>query len=552
MKYLYLFMVLLAIGRPIVAQDTTISKAEYNALLMMQQNMAAQNNMLKKDLVFLKKAVWEAQIALQLLQEVKGFSPNQQLLDDTAVTRLLYRIELEEQEAKDPNFYAKTNQSQAKTKEMQLYYSRLVQKIMSAAQTHSNPKIAALLAKEAYVFYMVYPNVYTRAAIYQTLLNAHNRLDSNFNKTTIAGAQPIDFYAGKSNEIYTRYADGKVAVWSGLSPFKPSAKADFLPTYQNSYSVATRYDGSVLTARQNAAKRMQIWQTKNGIDTLLYEEKPSNNKKEAKVTAVSFAPHSDLVVIARGENYFLLDWQAQQVRPLTQAAGRQPQLIWSSDDKYMLFFEPQSQFLQIWDSQSGQRDTAWENKIRQSHEPQKLRITAISASSTHWLIAAHDGTLRYWARQPQAELNVWQLQTPAIDKIQLSPNAAFAALRSEKGKIQLLELPTNDNPSNINIITYNIPAPNNCNLLFSSNSRQLYTIAPKTQEIAIWATDMFDYAKQICNCTQANLDDATWRKYIGSDAPEDAAPYIKMPDNRRRSPSTTCPNTSSTISNNQD
>jgi hypothetical protein len=556
MKYLYVLIILLAGYRPILAQDTTISKAKYTELMLMQQNLAAQNNMLKKDLSFLKKAIWEAQITLQLAREFNGFSPNQDLLTDTTVARLLYRIQLEEAEARDSNFYAKTSQDEAKMKEMQLYYSRLVQKIMSGARAHRNPKIAALLAKEAYVFYLLYPSIYTRAGIYDMLLDVHFRLDSSFNTAILPLEQSdkrpkaLSFHAGGKNEIYSRYADGQAYLWSGLAQFAAEPKSVFLPKLDNTLAIATQYDGSIVAARLNSAKKLEVWQTKNGLDTVLYAEKSA--EKQAKITAVALAQHSDFGLIARGADYFLQHWASRQSVALAQDVPQNTQVIWSSDEKYAVFFEPKSQFLQIWSLPKAQRDTAWENKIARLRQAQKLPMTAIAATSSHWLIGYQDGTLCYWAQQEPATMpNTWKVQAREIDEIALSPNAAFAALRTTKDSIQLLELPSSS-PNSTTLVRYKIFAPDNSEFLFSSNSRQIYTIDSKKNQVWVWATDMFDYAKQICNCTQGNLDDATWLKYIGTDTPNSPTPYIKMPDNRKRTPSSTCPNTSNIIINNED
>jgi WD40 repeat protein len=466
----------------------------------------------------------------------------------------------------------------------------------------TNEKVQALVAKEAHDLNVIHGGKPNDPYIYNALYQAMDKLNPDFNVIKWRPVE-FDSSPRQAIRAISLDATSKKLYVSSSVNKKNEVFFSVLdiPTSEMPYKVAEPFllDYDTIFYRRMALSEDKKKLCRGGKGCLAFWDFEKSNKALFKLSVpeqidnifglVFFKPpelSEEIVLIADNQGkLFCLYPSSQKIELIGQDIGAIGSMALSTNKQY-LFTITNTDIPSIWEFKNGKfnlldfkyaanfkvkLDTFFSDK-KQKHTATSI---AFSPNGAYLAIGYSSGAIMIWdtknwqqvcaplichqatifdltfssdsrllaAASLDKSATVWQMEL-VLDKSQPYKDANLSALYDPyifEREHRLTRLGKSAPP----IVRHFAPIKLNdhsdwvMSVAFTPGNNRLIT-ATANGLIKIWEMDMFKYADQICEKVQANLSDALWFKYLGTDDPSSRSMYIKTSDGGQRTPVSTC------------
>jgi WD40 repeat protein len=440
----------------------------------------------------------------------------------------------------------------------------LAQSVAIKSLDVTNEDIEALLAREAYNLNKISNGKPYDPYIYKALYEAVDNLNGKFNSLQDApeGMTRIGTIRAicvKDSAIYSTGSDGYLLKWKNqtFDKYADHKKPENLP-------IIVAKNHSVYRVMVMTADGKNLIRGGDGLHLEVYNlekstQKPSIIKQvgTARITALVLMPNQKTIIFATTDGKIQSAIiGASEAKTITAIDKRAiTNLAISSDGKYLFGVggkQSEPVILDLSDGGKALTDLAEKFIISSStnrNNPISANAIASSPNGRYLAIGYSDGTVRIWDflgeqrsldNQPERQM----YHNAMISQLVFSNDSRMLGVASMDKSASLWQIETNDNEQpykDSKFMPIKLNDHNNwvMSVAFSEKGDRLYT-GTQNGVIKIWETNMDVYANEICQRVQANLSDKSWRKYIGTDDPDNRELYIILPNNTKRTPFSTC------------
>jgi len=446
----------------------------------------------------------------------------------------------------------------------------LAQSIAVKSTKEENEDIQGLLAKEAYDMNAANNGDPQDAFVYEAVYKALNRLEEvnknnpGFNvldqapdgRTRVGRIRDIQIPDG-DGKIYTVGSDGLLLKWnfdiygSRAARKDKANKPEVLSSNVSvSRSLDISPDGKYL-ARAGDADNIIVCNASSG--QVVNQLNPHNGKR---VWALKYVPNGN-GVISVGEDgsggtaihYTNNDGGSSPI--IGKTPYRLTDIDISSGGKYVAGIGKSSE-VWIWNIQNQRREFLLNDPQSDKH----ATAVAFNPQGRFVAIGYQDGTLMVWdlnkvQDNPQYTPEKFLSHGSKISDVEFSQDGAMLVVGSLDKTASLWKIRDeayrgygNDKefpylspkyePIELGLHTDWVTA-----VAFSNDGTRVITGTANGQ-LKLWEVDVTLYADQICDIIRQNLNDKSWKKYIGTDDPNERELYIETANGGRRIPFSTC------------
>jgi WD40 repeat protein len=446
----------------------------------------------------------------------------------------------------------------------------LAQSIAVKSTKEEDEDIQGLLAKEAYDLNAVNEGDPQDAFIYEALYQALNTLEEvnrnneDFNaldqapdgRTRVGRIRHIQVAEG-DGKIYTVGSDGLLLKWKfdvyGSKKGRKE-KANKPEIISNNLSVSRTLDispdGKYL-ARAGDADKILICDAENGQ---VFNELDAHKGK--RIWALKYTPSGDGLVSVGDDGAFGTAINYTNMSGATSPIiGKTPHDIHdidiSSEGKYLAGIGKSSE-VWIWNIQNQRREFLLNDPQSDKH----ATAVAFNPKGRFVAVGYQDGTMMVWDLNKSKEDPTYLPEKflnhgSKISDVEFSDDgtllvvgsldktATLWTIRDEeyRGYGNYKEFPyTNPKYHPIKLTNHDDWVTS---VAFSNDGTKVITGTANGQ-LKLWEVDMTLYADQICDIIRQNLSDKSWKKYVGTDDPNESELYIETADGGRRIPFSTC------------
>lgn len=446
----------------------------------------------------------------------------------------------------------------------------LAQSIAVKSTKEEDEDIQGLLAKEAYDINAANAGDAQDAFIYEAIYKALNRLEEknknnpNFNAlnnvpegyTRVGRIRSIKVAEG-DGQIYTVGSDGLLLKWkfnvygSKKARQEKSNKPEIV---SNNLSVSRTLDispdGKSL-ARAGDADKVMICDAKSGQII-----KQLDAHKGNRIWALRYTPNGEGFITAGDDgsggtsiNYTNMSGATSPL--IAKTPYEVTDLDVSTEGKYIAGIG-KSPEVWIWNIQNQRREFLLNDPQSDKH----ATAVAFNPQGRFVAVGYQDGSIMVWdlnelSEKPNYLPEKFLNHGSKISDLEFSKDgtmlvagsldksATLWKIRDEayRGANNFKEFPY------LNPKYHPIKLSNHTDwvtsVAFSNDGTKVIT-GTANGELKLWEVDMTLYADQICDIIRQNLSNKSWKKYVGTDDPNDDQLYIETADGGRRIPLSTC------------
>ena len=446
----------------------------------------------------------------------------------------------------------------------------LAQSIAVKSMKEENEDIQGLLAKEAYELNNANEgnpqDAFVYDAIYKALLTLEevNKNNPEFNaldqapdgRDRVGRIRSLQVPEG-DGKIYTVGSDGLLLKWNfGIygSMAARKDKTNKPEVLSSNLSVSRALDISPdgkFLARAGDADKVIITDAERGQD-LSYVDA----NKGKRIWDLRYTPSGDgLIVLGdAGEGttsilYANMDGATSPI--IAKTPERLTSIDVSSDGKYVAGVG-KTDIVNIWNIQNQRR----EFELKDGQSDKFATAVAFNPQGRFVCVGYQDGTIIIWdlnrmQNDPNYTPEKFLNHSSKISDVAFSEDGSMLVVGSLDKSATLWKIRDEAYRGYENFEEFPYTNPkytpiklNNhqdwvTSVGFSNDGSRVLT-ATANGEVKIWEVDMTIYADQICDIIRMNLSDKSWKKYVGTDDPNERELFIETPDGGRRIPLSTC------------
>lgn len=457
----------------------------------------------------------------------------------------------------------------------------LAQSIAVKSMSVEDEKEEALLSKEAYDLNAMSDGKPYDAYIYEALYKSVDRLNPEFNSLQDApkgvkriGAIRSLAFTPDGQSIFSSGSEGYLLQWknktfANYNEHRQDANLPVIVAHTPTVYRAMAYteDGKYLV-RGGDNGMLEIYSTEKKNELVRSVRAHNGSRVTAMVLLnnkliISAGADGNLYTTPISGKESTLFAKMERGSNVSADAATIIDLALSPDGKYLFGISNGSKSLTIWNLDAGgkvEENLAAKFTPVDSDEDggKKDKITpsslALSPNGRYLAIGYSDGVIRIWDFTESSVLNyipeAQQYHGAKIQDLQFSANSKMLAAASLDKTASLWQIETNSGEQPYRDAKFTPIRLRDhddwvMSVAFTKDGNRLATGAANGV-IKLWETDMFKYADEICQRVKANLNDKSWRKYIGTDDPRNemnpsaADLYIRTQDGGVRKPFSTC------------
>jgi hypothetical protein len=439
----------------------------------------------------------------------------------------------------------------------------LAQSIAVKSLDVTDENVEALLAREAHALNKINDGKPYDPYIYKALYEAIDNLNGKFNSLQDApeGVKRIGTVRAicvKDSAIYSTGSEGYLLKWKNktFEKYADHRKKENLPVIVGQKPAV--YRTMVMTAdgknliRGGEAMNIEVFDpNKIGSDPRIIRQ-----DGYGKITSLVLMPNQKSIIFATTDGKIqYADIGAAEAKTITTIDKRQiTDIAISSDGKYLFGVggsDSEPVILDLADGGKKLLDLSTKFTVVASNNKTAVSASSVATSPNGRYLALgySDGTVRIWDflgeqrsldRMPEAQ----NYHTATIQDLVFSNDSRMLGVASMDKSASLWQIETNGDEQPYKDSKF-VPIKLNdhddwvMSVAFSEKGDRFYS-GTQNGVIKIWETNMDIYSNEICQRVQANLSDKAWRKYIGTDDPDNRELYISIPNNAKRTPFSTC------------
>ncbi len=446
----------------------------------------------------------------------------------------------------------------------------LAQSIAVKSVKEENEDIQGLLAKEAFDLNNANEgdpkDAFVYEAVYKALLTLEevNKNNPDFNaldqapdgRSRIGRIRSIQVPEG-DGKIFTVGSDGLLLKWNfGIygSMAARKDKTNKPEVLSSNLSVSRALDISPdgkFLARAGDADKVIITDAESGQDVAFVDA-----NKGKRIWDLRYTPSGDgLILLADAGEGNTSILYANLEGATSPIIGKTPERLTSidvsSDGKYVAGVG-KTDVVDVWNIQNQRR----EFELKDAQSDKFATAVAFNPQGRFVCVGYQDGTLIIWdLNRLQNESNYapekFLNHNSKISDVAFSPDGSMLVVGSLDKTATLWNIRDDEYRGYENFKEFPYTNPKYTPIKLSnhqdwvtsvdfSNDGSRVLTATANGKLRIWEVDMTIYADQICDIIRMNLSDKSWKKYVGTDDPEDRKLYIEIPDGGRRIPLSTC------------
>jgi WD40 repeat protein len=442
----------------------------------------------------------------------------------------------------------------------------LAQSIAVKSLDVTDENVEALLAREAHALNKINDGKPYDPYIYKALYEAVDNLNGKFNSLQDApeGVKRIGTVRAicvKDSSIYSTGSEGYLLKWKNktFEKYADHRKEENLPVILGKKPAV--YRAMVMTAdgknliRGGEAMNIEVF------DPEKIDANPRIIRQDGygKITSLVLMPNQKSIIFTTtdgtGCKIQYADIGAAEAKTITTIEKRQiTDIAISADGKYLFGVggsQSEPVILDLSDGGKKLLDLSAKFTVVASNNKNTISASSVATSPNGRYLAMgySDGTVRIWdflgeqstlTKLPEPQ----NYHTATIQDLVFSNDSRMLGVASMDKSASLWQIETKNNEQPYKDSKF-VPIKLNdhddwvMSVAFSEKGDRFYS-GTQNGVIKIWETNMDIYSNEICQRVQANLSDKSWRKYIGTDDPDNRELYISIPNNARRTPFSTC------------